>query len=347
MQHKVFNFFCKDMSKWEDLIHKKNSDLSIDDFCHKFIRGRDVWIVQTFYNLKKRGLPVQISSELSEDKINIIHYDDVVNLKKFHDRFVVSIRADRDPIFNTNIEIVQNNSSILSKNQYYIPHWPQPGILKRDFVRGCMLENIVYMGNKENIDEFYTSDKFLSALRSIGMRLVIQERDWWDYHDADVVLAVRTGSPFFLSSKPASKLVNAWIAGCPAILSRESGYRELRTSEDDYIEAMCPDDVLAALMQLRDKPELALKMRENGQKRAAAFSVEAITDRWERFLLGHAAKEYDIWRHVSPSLRKRRYLRGLLSRKIWGHWADGKQCHWAAEVLGEFRRRLAISVFNI
>jgi len=202
------------------------------------------------------------------------------------------------------------------------------------------------MGNKENIDGWYTSAKFLSALDSLGMRLIIQDRDWWNYREADVVLAIRTGPSFFLSTKPASKLVNAWIAGCPAILSQESGYRELKESEEDYIEAMCPDDVLTALKRLHASPELVLRMRENGQRRATAFSVEAIAELWERLLFDEVSRTYDEWRRVSASSRKRRYLKSLFAKKIWGHWADGRRLDWTSELVGKFRRKLALFVFN-
>lgn len=346
MQYSAVNFFCENINKWSDIICDESNGLPLEDLASRFVRGRDVWIVQTFYNLRKLGFPVQISSRLNKDQINVVHYDDVLNFSSFHDKFVVSVRADRDPLFISNFEIVQNKSSIFSLNHHYIPHWPQPGIVKRDISRGEKLENIVYMGNKENIDEFYTSTQFISALDSLGMRLIIQDCDWWNYREADVVLAIRTGPPFFLSTKPASKLVNAWIAGCPAILSQESGYRELKESNDDYIEALCPEDVLTALKRLYENPDLVLRMRENGHRRATAFSVEAIAKIWERFLFHHVAREYEEWQRVSASSRKRRYLRSLLAKKIWGHWADGRNLGWASELVGNFRRKLALFIFN-
>jgi len=40
----------------------------------------------------------------------------------------------------------------------------------------------------------------------------------------DAALAVRPGNEYFRSIKPAAKLVNAWQAGCPALLGPEAGY---------------------------------------------------------------------------------------------------------------------------
>ena len=44
-----------------------------------------------------------------------------------------------------------------------------------------------------------------------------------------------------------SKLINAWLAGCPGILGPESAFQQLRESELDYIEARTVDDIVNAV----------------------------------------------------------------------------------------------------
>lgn len=335
------------IKSWKDVLSDDFSKISISELAPRFVRGRDVWIMQTYMNLRKNGFNVNLSDNFFKDKINIIHYDDI----KFYDLsgsfFVITIRADRDPVFLSNIDIVQNKSSIFFDNNYYIPHWPQPGLLRRDSCRCEKLENIAYFGNKENIDDFYKSERFKKNLESMGMRLVIQNERWWDYRNVDVVLAIRTGTDFFLSTKPASKLVNAWMAGCPAILGKESGYRELRLSEDDYFEARGPDDVLAILEILRKNPGQVARMRENGLRRAEAFSVESIVQKWVQFLHDPVLEIYDVWLHSSNFSRKYKHIKSRLVQSVWGHWADGKKLSPASKAMGALRRNLALSVYNI
>jgi hypothetical protein len=287
------NFVHSNIKFWQDALSEDLSNLSLSELAPRFVRGRDVWIMQTYINLIKNGVFVTLSDNLLKDSINILHYDDM----KFYDLsgkfFVVTVRADRDPVFLSNIDIVQNKSSVFFKNNYYIPHWPQPGLLMRDSCRRSKLENIAYIGNKENIDDFYTSKWFQKNLESMGMRLVIQDERWWDYRNVDIVLAIRTGTNFFLSTKPPSKLVNAWMAGCPAILGPESGYRELKLSDDDYFEARCPEDVLAILKILRNNPDQVARMRDNGLKRAEMFRVDSIVQKWVQFLHGPVPEIYD------------------------------------------------------
>ncbi len=78
-----------------------------------------------------------------------------------------------------------------------------------------------------------------------------------------------------LRNKPAWKLFNAWLAGVPAILGPEAGYRELRRDPLDYLEAGDPDAAMQALARLLDEPGLYPAMVANGTARGADFTVEA------------------------------------------------------------------------
>ena len=71
-----------------------------------------------------------------------------------------------------------------------------------------------------------------------------------DYREVDVILAVRPGTRYDIDLKPATKLYNAWMAGCPALLSTESAYREVRRSEYDYEEVDTADEAIEAVRRL-------------------------------------------------------------------------------------------------
>lgn len=82
------------------------------------------------------------------------------------------------------------------------------------------------------------TDAFQDALRQRGVRFVSRfQGEWHDYQHVDAVLAIRDCPPVVLATKPASKLINAWKAGVPALLGPEPAYRELRTSPLDFLEA--------------------------------------------------------------------------------------------------------------
>ena len=60
---------------------------------------------------------------------------------------------------------------------------------------------------------------------------------WSDFSQVDLVVAIRPPHPRLHSPKPATKLVNAWIAGVPAVLKAaaeagacSAGYTMLRTN---------------------------------------------------------------------------------------------------------------------
>ena len=76
--------------------------------------------------------------------------------------------------------------------------------------------------------------------------------------------------PIVLETKPASKLVNAWAAGVPAMLGPEPAYRELRSSPLDFLETPAAEAVLDAIDRLRGEPGLYAAMAENGLRRAAS-----------------------------------------------------------------------------
>lgn len=97
----------------------------------------------------------------------------------------------------------------------------------------------------------------------------------------DLVLAVRPGRT---SHKPASKLVNAWHAGTPALLSPDYPYLELRTSELDFMAVSTVTEAEQAITRLRAQPGLYRAMVSHGAARAREFTVAAITDRWAEFL---------------------------------------------------------------
>jgi hypothetical protein len=119
------------------------------------------------------------------------------------------------------------------------------------------------------------------------------------------VVAIRQFTPYpTFDQKPPSKLINCWLAGIPAILGAESAYRALYRSELDYIEAHSKEEVIAALIQLRDNTDLRSSMAENGFIRSREVSAEATVQRWIRFLEDVAIPSYNSWTRLSKTMQQ-------------------------------------------
>jgi hypothetical protein len=314
------NFIHGDINNWRDVAASDSVHLSLDDLAPRIRMGREIWIIQAFYSMRQRGYEVSLSDRMQPDAINVVHRDDLQRIRTPIDAFLVTVRADRDPAFVSQFEIVQNQWSIWSPRDVYVPHWPQPGLVKRDPGRGTRVENIVFFGKEDHLARQFRSKAFREQLERRGMKLHLRSDNWWDYSDADVVIAVREGEPFYLQIKPASKLVNAWLAGCPAILGREAGYREMRRSELDYMEAVSVEGVLGAVDRLRCQPELFQQMIENGRSRAAAHDYEAVASAWEDVLFDRIQPQYSRWREQRAAVVSRRVSRifKLVRRRMWG-----------------------------
>jgi hypothetical protein len=337
--HIIFNFVLRDLSEWEDLVVPTGRNVRLDDLAPRFKTGKDIWIVQTFQALRARGYPVQLTAGLDDNAINILHYDDMDLCQPSSCRyFTVSIRADRDPAFVSQVEIVQNRFSVWSSRDIFIPHWPQPGLMRRLSQRECLVKNVVYIGKEDNLNSSFRTSAFHEKLQDLGMKLEIRTSNWWDYRLCDVVLAVRSGPSFYLSIKPASKLINAWQAGCPAILSAEPGYQELRQSKLDYFEANDPESVLCLLDRLKKYSKLYSEMVINGQKRAIEFSQENVCNQWQAVLNGIIWQRFNSWKVSSSVKRYNLYWLALFKKRVWGWNATGDRKSSLRETLQLFRR---------
>lgn len=293
----------------------------------ELLRGEDVWITQTFLRLRRAGREVTLVSAPPRSGTLVFHAkhrrDLVHDLRVAPDLILVGIRSDSsDPLF-ADFEILQNGVFADGVRRYHVPHWPQPGLLPRLEERGAGVRRAAFKGFSANLHPDLASPRWSELLAAEG---IAWENDsvaytadgrqdapsgWNDFRRIDVVVAVRPSRRDLWTSKPATKLVNAWHAGVPAVLGPERAYRELRRDGLDYIEVASRDEALAAVRRLRDDPALYRAMVDNGRCRAREFSVEAIRRLWEKLLFNVipdiAASAPTSWERSLP-LRARRLL---------------------------------------
>lgn len=285
--------------------------------------GANIWSYFTPVALNALGYPVHITSDVPEAGIVLSHAQYLPQSRLVNDRtLLVCIRADYGRNHPADLHVVQNafqqqlrGREILENlfcpgPNYYIPQWPQPGLIPRDERRGDTFKNVVFLGALQNLAEFCKSDQWVADLRAEGIefRIVRERARWHDYSDVDAVLAIRPATGDNHYRKPPSKLTNAWLAGVPAVLGPDSAFQELRTDPLDYIEVTNRDEALAAILRLRDDPDLRQRMVHHGQLRSAEYTIQANFERWKRFFEDFAIPYYQEWLTWSPAKRQTYFL---------------------------------------
>lgn len=273
--------FCsfRKQSKWADVYRGDVPD--VDEIHDKIIDGIDVWIIQSYLIFKaaKTHFEIIFSDEIMADAINILHRDEIHLKRNLHKGFIVGIRADRPPLYMADLVVCQNRSFARKIHGYYLPHWPQPGLVHRNYNRGNTLENIAFFGRLVNFDPRISGLDFEAGLKKRGLQFIHDEKKWYDYRNVDAIIGLRRVPEIEISTKPASKLTNAWLAGVPSLLGEEPAYAELRENEYDYLVVASPKDILKALDRLQQKGEYQ-KFRKQAQRRAQEFTREKILCMW-------------------------------------------------------------------
>lgn len=268
-----------------------------------FNLGADIWIVQTYLRLKQAGWEVRLSATLPPSGVVVFHMNPAAlellaaeRAAERKDLVLVLACADRIRFPPADLYIVQNQHYLDRPRTAFVPHWPQPGLLHRHQQRRERLETLSYKGYSVQLHEMFRSESWQRGLAELGVRWAPDEEQldqsqpaalsqkWADYSAVDAVLAVRVDLQNAWTNKPASKLVNAWMAGVPALLGPEQPYRELRRSPLDYFEVRSVAEALSAVARLKTEPGLYTAMVENGWRRAEAFRTERVTQIWHELL---------------------------------------------------------------
>lgn len=298
-------FVRHSLAAWPEL-NAEDDWVSPDRFPHRFI-APDTWSVQTYLRLRERGHDVRLSTRFVPEAINVAHYDDVSIREHPYRSYIVAISVDRPWAMLGHQRIVQNRRQVRDGRDHLVTHWPQPGLRPRSPQRGTRVERIGYIGRYQ--PEHFIADSFRRRLESMGVELVVRtQADWHDFRDLDLVLSARSMAAHYLARKPASKLVNAWWAECPALLTTEPAFEDMRETDLDFITIDGADDVIDAIQRLRDEPARYGAMVENGRRRRGRYSVDAVSAEWEQILAGPVTAGYERWRSGAMPMRRVRQI---------------------------------------
>ncbi len=289
--------------------------------------GVYTWTIQTALRLQQAGLDCRLTSELPCEGIVLAHRECMAvegeRIRPGPQRLLINFAADLGPYTPANLQVVQNPvQARFFRHCYWIRHWPEPGLIPRAEARGDRFENVAYVGNEKSLAPELRGPEWAARLAGIGFRWIpkigeFQYNDpstyriggvWSDFSDIDVVCAVRRFLPrsarAAFDHKPPSKLINAWIAGVPAILGHESAFRALRRDALDYIEVCSVNELLQALVELRSRPELRAAMRDHGRARLPEVTAAATVKQWLQFIEEVAVPAYHKWIRVPGWLRR-------------------------------------------
>ena len=279
------------------------------------------WTMQTYFWLRESGCPVRLVKEFPDTGI-VVACALPAHLRPGPKLFLVGIAGDESPAPYAQMHIVQNRMETrLVSDSHYVPFWPQPGIIGRDPARGDTCNSIAYFGDDKNIAPELRGAEWAAFLAQRGIAWHVrnaQSNRNTDFSDVDVVVGVRSFQHSGYIRKPASKLINAWIAGVPTILGREIAFREQRRSAVDYLEAARFADLCEAVDKLAASPDLRRSMAENGRARAAEFTVPRITERWRHVLFDLAQTAAQRWFESRPAGRNAFFLRRSLEKRARG-----------------------------
>ncbi len=292
--------------------------------------GAESWIIQTYLHLKAAGFPCEFVGELPDEGMICAHRYGFTNTQKPNGKqLFICARDDKFIHPYSQLHVVQNarqtqpfSVAPIWKSQY-IPLWPQTGLIPRDPLRASRFENITYLGDPTSLAPELKDPNWAKRLEAIGVNWVIASATgaWNDYREVDAVMAVRSFDQDPHHHKPASKLLNAWLAGVPAILGPESAYRSERKSAEDYLEAGTVEEAIAAIQRLKTDAALRQRIMDNCTLRAQDLQQTALRQRWIGFFEGRALREYDRWCRLSP-WQQEAFLEG---RRFILHKLDGIQ----------------------
>jgi hypothetical protein len=273
--------------------------------------GKYSWTLQTFLHLRDAGFDCEFVERFPDDGIVVAHRDFLpVFLRPRANVFLVCLKPDRREHTWAHYYVVQNSNDVVFRRPgpknfaSVLFSWPQPGLIPRQSTRDATCRNVVYAGRDGNLAPELRAPSWAARLEAAGFSWQRKPLEQWhDFSETDVVVAARTfeepdaTNPIFSAdSKPPMKLINAWLAGVPAVLGVESAFRSVREHDLDYLEVKSADELAQALERLRADPALYRAMVAHGRARAIAYDIGPVRQAWMKALTVDLAERHEAWK---------------------------------------------------
>jgi len=270
-----------------------------------FNDGQESWVLQLYLRLSKLGFPGTLSNTFESNCINVVHNGRARNLPRPRKAFVVGIRADYPSLYWADIQIVQNKNQI-SKRSFWIPHWPQPGLIPRNSERDDRVERVGYFGLEVNhftryfrypSGIFRVKQEVKAICKRLGLEFVQKgEDDWNDYSDIDVTIAFRSFGERRFNTKPALKMIDAWLAGTAFVGGSDSAFLEVGSPAFNFIRATTAESFERALQRLKEDRALFASLVRRGRDMGEMYRSEQVLEYWECLFVGEILESFEMWR---------------------------------------------------
>ena len=249
-------------------------------------------------------------------------------IRRTRGRFAL-IRADAPVVFRLPVrpvvDFVPVASLVCASWQRCLPPLTQRGLVPRARERYGQIRSVAFKGNPENVPSELRTDEWASALAARGISCWLDvpratdgdDQAWHDFSAVDVVLCVRNPAKRRdLTRKPATRLFNAWSAGCIPLVEPEPAYLEaVHDGEDAFIVAGV-HDCLRVLDDLIADPARVQHVESRVASRARVHARDVVLDLWKQALLdASCATETFGWRKRARTVRATAaFVRGALRR---------------------------------
>ncbi len=275
----------------------------------RFADGEGHQIVELFARLRDRGLPVTIGPRPPRGALLVVSADHLVSWRGparrraraqvarsvlAGSRLVVVLgdhpHPERLPGFVGTRVAPTPSAARSDPDAVWLPLLPQRALVPRDPARRGTLRRLAIKAFPGNVPPAYRDPDLARRLGALGVDLRIDDTPtaWPDFSTVDLVACVGHPQPEWdtdprLDRKPPTKLINAWAAGCVPLIAPQTGYLDLARPGIDAVLVRSPDDVCREVARLADDPAALAALETASTARGAAFTTDAVTDRWVGF----------------------------------------------------------------
>jgi hypothetical protein len=279
------------------------------------------WVAQTYFYLKQAGFSCKIADKFPDRGIVLTDRDTLADNYPFLDRvMLVCIKSDKEYHPSAHLHLVHNINSWQRDrntfwNPHFISHWPMPGIVPRIKERQNLVENIAYIGHHSQIATELKSASWEKALvdRDYHWMPILDKGKWNDYTNVDAIVAARSFDSKTYANKGAIKLINAWHAGVPAILTPESGFLAERKTDLDFLIIRSQEEAIQAIDRLKNSPKLYDRMVCNGYERAKEYSIQQTLSRWIGIVENNIFPAYEQWSNMNLYEKKMLFYKRMMA----------------------------------
>lgn len=276
-----------------------------------FTNSSWAWIVQTSILLREAGLTISISNEYESDAINLGLATKIRQMPRTLDYFVVSIDADQLRPRWANLSLVQNQSQT-GGIAFWVPHWPQPGLIPRSTERNSLV-HAGFFGVKQHLYKDEQWWKEACAKHDIKFS-VRQSNQWHDYSDIDIAIGVRKMTRKKFHEKPPTKLFNAWLAQVIFIGGVDSAYTQTGDPDHNYLMVENEKALDNSFKRLRQNPSLGKSLIEAGRQRVTTLgSRHSTLQAWLNLIENKINPIYQNWHRQSTITKNLVFYTGIVS----------------------------------